>query len=58
MCIKQGFWPPLEPKIESCFTSFTLDCLNRRITQVFLFHVDFTLTVGMVTENARQYRLK
>ena len=25
--------------------------------QVFLFHIDLTLTVPMVTENGRQYRL-
>ena len=28
-CSKQGFWPPLKPKIESCFTTFSLDCFNR-----------------------------
>ena len=26
--------------------------------QVFLFHIDLTLTVAMVTENGCQYRLK
>ena len=29
MCIKQGFWPPLKPKIESYFTTFSLDCFIR-----------------------------
>ena len=28
-CIRQGFWPPLKPKIESYFTSFSLDCFIR-----------------------------
>ena len=28
------------------------------MTQVYLFHIDLTLTVAMVTENGRQYRLK
>ena len=27
------------------------------MTQVFLFHIDLTLTVAMVTENGRKYRL-
>ena len=27
------------------------------MTQVFLFHIDLTLTVVMVTEHGRQYRL-
>ena len=26
--------------------------------QVFIFHIDLTLSVAMVTENGRQYRLK
>ena len=26
--------------------------------KVFIFHIDLTLTVAMVTENGRQYRLK
>ena len=47
----QVFWPPLKPKIESYFTTFYLDCLIRRMTQVFLFNIDLTLTVAMVTEN-------
>ena len=28
------------------------------MTKVFIFHIDLTLTVAMVTENGRQYRLK
>ena len=28
------------------------------MTKVFIFHIDLTLTVAMVTENVRQYRLK
>ena len=28
------------------------------MTKVFIFHTDLTLTVAMVTENGRQYRLK
>ena len=26
MCIRQGFWPPLKPKIESYSTTFSFDC--------------------------------
>ena len=26
--------------------------------QVFIFHIDLSLSVAMVTENGRQYRLK
>ena len=28
------------------------------MTKVYIFHIDFTLLVAMVTENGRQYRLK
>ena len=28
------------------------------MTKVFIFHIDLTLLVSMVTENGRQYRLK
>ena len=28
------------------------------MTKVFIFHIDLTLTVAMVTENGRQNRLK
>ena len=28
-CIKQGFWPPLKPKIEKCFITYSLDSYNR-----------------------------
>ena len=28
------------------------------MTKVFIFHIDLTLTLAMVTENGRQYRLK
>ena len=28
------------------------------MAQVFLFHIDLTLTIAIVTENGRQYRLK
>ena len=57
-CIKQGFWPPLEPRNESFFSSSSLVCFTRRMAKVFIFHIDLTLTVAMVTENGRQYRLK
>ena len=40
MCIKQGFWPPLEPKVESYLTIFSLDCFIRRMTQVFIIQAD------------------
>ena len=30
----------------------------RWMTKVCIFHIDLTLTVAMVTENGRQYRLK
>ena len=29
MCISQGFWPPLKPKIKSVFTTLSLDCFIR-----------------------------
>ena len=45
-----------EPKNESYPTY--LDCFIRWMTKVFIFHIDLTLTVAMVTENGRQYRLK
>ena len=57
-CIRQGFWPPLKPKIESYFTTFSLDYFVRRMTKVFIFYNDLTSYVAMVTENGRQYRLK
>ena len=57
-CIRQCFWPPLKPKIESYFTTFSLDCFVRRMTKVFIFHIDLTLLVATVTENGCQYRLK
>ena len=28
------------------------------MTKVFIFHIDLTLLVAMITENGRQYRLK
>ena len=33
-CIKGLFWPPLEPKTESCFTSISSYWFVRRIAQV------------------------
>ena len=55
-------WPrccePKGPKIKIYLTTFSLDCFIRRIIQVFLFDIDLTLTVAMVTENGRQNRLK
>ena len=45
-----------EPKNESYPTY--LDSFIRWMTKVFIFHIDLTLTVAMVTENGRQYRLK
>ena len=57
-CIKQGFWSPLKPTIESDFTAFSLGRFIRRMAQVFLFHIDLTLTVAMATENGLEYRLK
>ena len=58
MCIGKGFWPPLKPKNGSYLTTFSIDCFVRLITQVFIFHIDLTLKVDMVTENGRQYWLK
>ena len=57
-CIKQGFWPPLKPKIESYFATFSSNCFIRLLAQVFIFHIVLTLMVAMVTENDCQYRLK
>ena len=56
--LKQGFWPPLKLKTESYFTTFSSGCFIRRMTQVFIFHIDLTLTVAMVTENGLENRLK
>ena len=51
--------PPRKPKIEVILnTIFSTDCLIRRMAQLFLFQIDLTLTVAMVTENGHQYRLK
>ena len=56
MCIMQGFWPPLKPKIETYFTTFSLVCfMNNPNVSI---HIYLTLTVSLVTENGRQYRLK
>ena len=52
------FGPPRKPKIKSYFKTLSLDCLIRWMIQVFLFHIDLTLPVAMVTENGRQNRLK
>ena len=52
------FGPPRKPKIKSYFTTLSLDCFIRLMIQVFLFHIDLTLMVAMVTENGRQNRLK
>ena len=52
------FGPPWKPKIKIYFTTLFLDCFIRLMIQVFLFHIDFTSTVAMVTENGRQNRLK
>ena len=34
MCIKGLFWPPLELKIENCFSPISFDCFIRRITEL------------------------
>ena len=52
------FGPPWKPKIKSYLTTLCLDCFIRRMIKVFLFHIDWALTVTMVTENGRQNRLK
>ena len=59
-CIKQGFCPPppLKPKTESYFTTFSSECFIRLTTQVCIFHIDLTLTVTMFAENGRENRLK
>ena len=54
MCIKQGLWLPQKPKTENYFTTFPLDYFIRWMTQVFIFHIDLTLMVAMVTENGRE----
>ena len=62
--IKEGralspfFGPHWKPKIKSYFTTLSLDWFIRWLIQVFLFHIDSTLTVAMVTENGRYNRLK
>ena len=57
-CIKQGFWPILEPRTKSYFSPPSLVCFTRLMTKVLIFHFDLTLTVAMVTENGHQYWLK
>ena len=50
--------PPRNPKIESYFTTFSLDCFIRCMIQVLLFHIDLTLMVAIVTENGHQNKAK
>ena len=51
-CIRQGFWPPLKPKIKIYLTRFSFECSASRITEAFICRIDLTLKVAMVADNA------
>ena len=55
--IKQGFLASFEAKFKVALQHFFY-CFDRLMTQEFLFHIDLTLTVAMIEENCRQYRLE
>ena len=55
---RRTFLPPRRPKIKNFFTAFSLDCVNRCMIKMFSLHIDWTLTVAMVTGNGRKGMLK
>ena len=58
MCIKGLFWPPLEPKTESCFSQISSYWSIRRIAQVLNSGIYFTFTGCYGNQNGQQNRLK
>ena len=56
-CIKGLFWPPLEPKTESCFSPISSYWCIRRIAQVLNSGIYFTFTGCYGNQNGRQNRL-
>ena len=52
-CIKGLFWPPLEPKTESCFSLISSYWFIRRIAHLFYFY-----RLLWCYQNGRQNRLK
>ena len=57
MCIKGLFWPPLEPKTESCFSPISSYWFIR-IAQVKNSGFYFTFTCCYGNQKSRQNRLK
>ena len=57
-CIKGLFWPPLEPKTESCFSPISSYWFIRRIAQVLNSGIYFIFTSCYGNQNGRQNRLK
>ena len=57
-CIKGLFWPPLEPKSESCLSPISSCWFIRRIAQVLNSGIYFTFTGCYGNQNCRQNRLK
>ena len=55
--IKGLFWPPLEPKTESCFSPISSYWFIRRIAQVKNSGIYFTFTGCYGYQNSRQNRL-
>ena len=51
-CIKGLFWPPLEPKIESCFSPISSYRFIRRIAQVLQFHMETQNSSSHMTKMA------
>ena len=57
-CIKGLFWPPLEPKTESCLSPILSNWFIRRIAQALNSGIYFTFTSCYGYQNGRQNRLK
>ena len=57
-CIKGQIWPPLEPKIESCFSPISTNWFIRIMVQVYNSGIYFTFSVAMVTKMADKIGLK
>ena len=56
--VKQAFWHPSAAKKMKVTLQHFLWIVMLDDIHVFLFHIDLTLTVAMVTENGCHYRLK
>ena len=57
-CIKGVFWPPLEPKPESCFSPISSYWFVRRKAQVKKSSIYFTFIGCYGNQNGQQNRLK